>query len=682
MANSSLGATMRQGHPFECGLCCATWALTKGRASQASLLEMRRRFSWAVKPLTMGQLRQLLAQMGVSSTAVRAEPEHFLKQHVPAIVHWQHNHFVVLIRVMKNGNWLVYDPAQGDVEVTKDDVNRCFTGVALTSLLVASPAHVAKDTRNKIPVPINRPVALLILLLTLVAQMLLVMTPMQMQWVIDHLAVSSARNETYVGIGAFFLLGMLIAVITAVKDTLVLENHLGAKLASRQILHTKLIEQTGLSVGHSVGETLSRIATLSELVRIRIHSAINAFADIVFLVTALMLMAYYYWPLALLSLIAIGVHMLLSAFVMNVVRRRAAQDLSAQANLSTHVAQWAAAKIAKRFNQGSESLNNHWATLCERQRETESATQRLLVNLKALVSAIRAIELGGMYLLLVNAFNVGTISVGMIAALAAWRAMLAVRSEGLVKYHQERRMMSLYDERIVELIERDEIEQHKITLALKGSVTFSASKTSVIDSFELSAGERLLLSGPSGSGKSYFLRSLLGYQSDDTDIYFDGVHVKQISSIALEASIGWVSSTDPVDGLLIENFGECGVSEATKIIESLQRVGLGQWFLSLPLGLYTPLDSVELSDGQRSRIAIARVLFKQPKIVLLDEPLAHLDERNSTIVATALEQMPATQIWVHHGDAPIRFDHYRKTKGLYDHSKGHNTAGECDAGHG
>jgi len=120
---------IRQSEAAECGLACLAMVLGyHGHATDLGTL--RRRYPTSLSGMTMHSLMALASRMALSTRALRLEPEQLGQLKLPAILHWDMNHFVVLERVTRDGV-IIMDPAVGRISVKWSKVNTSFTGVAL-----------------------------------------------------------------------------------------------------------------------------------------------------------------------------------------------------------------------------------------------------------------------------------------------------------------------------------------------------------------------------------------------------------------------------------------------------------------------------------------------------------------------------------------------------------------------
>lgn len=160
-------------------------------------------------------------------------------------------------------------------------------------------------------------------------------------------------------------------------------------------------------------------------------------------------------------------------------------------------------------------------------------------------------------------------------------------------------------------------------------------------SFQLAPGEGLGIIGPSGSGKSTLARLIVGAIAPDSGrIRFDGATAAQWDPDALGRQIGYLPQRiDLLPGTVRDNiarFDPGATDEA--VLQAAKDAGVHEMILHLPKGYDTPLvpGEMPLSGGQVQRIGLARALYGNPRILVLDEPNAHLDNLGEAALARAL----------------------------------------------
>lgn len=161
----------------------------------------------------------------------------------------------------------------------------------------------------------------------------------------------------------------------------------------------------------------------------------------------------------------------------------------------------------------------------------------------------------------------------------------------------------------------------------------------------LSPGSVTVVMGASGSGKSTLARCLLGIgPKADGQVLLDGEPVSRWSRESLGVHVGYLpQDIELFDGTVAENIARMGPVDSERVVAAAQAAGLHGMILRLPKGYDTPLGSAAgfLSGGQRQRVGLARALYGNPALVVLDEPNANLDDEGEKALQAAVARLRA-----------------------------------------
>jgi ATP-binding cassette subfamily C protein PrsD len=161
--------------------------------------------------------------------------------------------------------------------------------------------------------------------------------------------------------------------------------------------------------------------------------------------------------------------------------------------------------------------------------------------------------------------------------------------------------------------------------------------------FQLSAGDGLGIIGLSGSGKSSIARALVGvWPVLEGAVRLDGSELHHFDPVELGQSIGYLpQAVELLDGTIAENIGRFGANHDTEaILKAATAAQVHDFIISLPDGYETRIgaDGSAMSSGQRQRIGLARALYGDPFLIVLDEPNSNLDMEGDQALTRAIAE--------------------------------------------
>ncbi len=183
------------------------------------------------------------------------------------------------------------------------------------------------------------------------------------------------------------------------------------------------------------------------------------------------------------------------------------------------------------------------------------------------------------------------------------------------------------------------LRAEQVSYGLPGASQFLIRQVQI----DLQPGMLAVVMGPSGAGKTTLARLLVGIlPASQGKVRLDGADLYTWDKQALGPHMGYLpQNIELFDGTVAQNITRFGVVDPAKLQQAVDMVGLSPWVRQWPLGLDQAIGvaGAHLSGGMRQRIGLARAVYGQPRLVVLDEPNAHLDEAGEQALMVCLGQL-------------------------------------------
>jgi ATP-binding cassette subfamily B protein RaxB len=661
-----------QAEAAECGLACLAM-IAGAYGLETDLPTLRQRFSVSVKGVTMADLVRMADALQFNSRALRAEPADLAAMRLPCILHWDMNHFVVLVSV-RRGMAVVHDPAVGLRRMTLAELSPHFTGVALELTPAAGFAPAVQRQRVSVRALLGPVVGLRRSLgqigaLALALEAFVLLSPFFMQWVVDGV-LPAADADLLLVLGVGFALLVLLQVASAAARgwaVLVLSASLNLQWLSRVFAHLMRLPLAWFEKRHA-GDVWSRFNAVQVIQKTLTTDFVEAVLDGVFAVLVLAVMWVYSPLLTAVALAAVAAYAVLRWALFGALRRRSEEALVFEARQASHFLEsLRGVQAIKLFNAQGER-HARFATLVAQALGAEVGVRQLELAAGVLHRGLFGLERVAVIWIGAQLVMQQHISLGMLFAFFAFREQFTHRVAALVDKAVALKMLQLQGERLADIVLAAPEADAPASAARAGApggaaglelrgvhFRYADGEPEVLRdlSLKIEPGESVALIGPSGCGKSTLLKLMLGLHAPTQgEVWVDGAPLTRVGVRAWREQVGVVMQDEPLfTGSIADNICFFAAQpDMAWLRQCAQLAAVHDDIEAMPMGYQTLVADMgaALSGGQKQRILLARALYRRPRILLLDEATSSLDVDRERAVNQALRQLPLTRVIVAH----------------------------------
>ncbi|MEB3295791.1 MAG: ABC transporter ATP-binding protein [Synechococcales bacterium] len=489
-----------------------------------------------------------------------------------------------------------------------------------------------------------------------------------------HLSLEFLRGASPLTVLSVFASAIVvIAVFRAVAAYL---STVGMALAASHIMTEvrdqlyQHLQQLSMSfyTRNKSGDLIARVTQdVDRLKTVTVTALLPLLTNVFSLLGMLTVMLVMNLELGLIALMVLPIFLLTANRVSKKIRRISRQQRQREGDMAATVSESVGAmKVIQAFSlQGM--LGTIFSEQNHRSHQDGAKTQTLAAELERIVEALVAIATSlilwwGVQLILQGKVTPGDLLVFFSYLKVAFKPM-----RQLAKYTGQLAKAAASGERILDLLDTmpdiQNVRGAKFAPPLQGyvqcdRVTFAYNPDSPILrqlSFQVNAGQKIAVVGPSGGGKSSFVSLLLRlYDPLEGRILIDGHDLREYQIDSLRRQMSIVLQDSILFAVSIRKNIAYGCLEASEgeIIAAAKLANAHDFIMNLPQGYDTILSErgSTLSGGQRQRIAIARAAIRKAPIIILDEPTTGLDQENEQAVTEALNRLTRgkTTFWITH----------------------------------
>ena len=652
---------IKQHDVTDCGAACL-YSVASYYGYTLPIARIRQYAATSEKGTNALGMVQAAEKLGFTAKGVRGSFESLGKVPHPAIAHvvvdQTRYHFVVIYRVTRK-HVVMMDPGDGRVhKVPHSDFEEQWTGV-LILLLPGEHFRKGNEATSVFErfwqlVRPHRTIMIQALAGAAIYTLLGLSTSIYVQKIVDHVLVGGNRN--LLNMMSIVMLGLLVVqtFIGSLKSLFVLRT--GQKIDGRLILgyykHLMELPQQFFDTMR-VGEIISRVNDAVKIRRFINDVSLSLVVNVLVVAFSFGLMFLYSWKLALIMLGVIPLYSL-TYFITNRVNRtnqrrlmEKAADLESQLVESLN-----AASTIKRFSlENAANLKTETRFVRLLRTVYRSGTTSIFAGNASEFSA----RLFTILLLWIGAGFVidRAMTPGELMSFYALVGYLTGPVNSLIGMNQTIQDALIAADRLFEImdLEREEAATEKIGLMPDrvddirfANVSFRyGTREQVFRGLNLviPKGKTTALVGESGSGKSTLMALLQRlYPLDEGRISIGDIDLHHVDRASLRRLMGVVpQQVDLFSGTLIDNVAVGDFSpDMRRVLRVTKQVGLAAFVEQLPRRYHTHLgeDGALLSGGQKQRVAVARALYRNPEILILDEATSSLDSESEQYVRQAV----------------------------------------------
>jgi ATP-binding cassette, subfamily B, bacterial CvaB/MchF/RaxB len=656
-----------QTEAAECGLACVAMVAAH-HGDNADLATLRRNQPASSRGATIAQLGLAATQVGMTARAVKADLDDLSQLLLPAVLHWNFDHFVVLVS-LRRGSAVIHDPARGALDMPLADVSRHFTGVCLElrpgksfRVRSATPAvsvfdllGTQRDARGAIAQ---------VLLMAAALEVFSVLSPLFMQSVVDQAVVSADRNlVTVLGLG-FLLLALIQVGVTAARAwvVMVLSTAMNMQVLTQLFAHMLKLPLSFFEKRH-LGDISSRFESLSVIQRTLTTSFVEAIVDGSMALVTVVVMSVYSSTLAVVVVAATLLYGLCRTALYRSLRQAQDEQIAHAARQQSRLLETVRGiQSVMLFNRQTQR-STLYANLLADNINAGIRMQRLGIGSHAAHGFIFGIE--NIAVVWIGAMLVldGALSLGMLFAFVAFKQQFAGRTAAFVDKAIDFRMLGLHAQRVSDIslaapergYEQPDVDIVCASVELRNvSFRYSEFEPPILDrvNLRIDEGESVAIVGPSGCGKTTLLKLILGLlQPSEGEVLIGGVNIAG-TGLAYRETMGAVMQHDELfAGSIADNISFFDAERDQARIEACAHsAAIDADIAAMPMRYDTPVGDMgtTLSGGQKQRVLLARALYKRPRILVLDEATSHLDMAREHSVNEAVRALKLTRIIVAH----------------------------------
>ncbi|EIG0763014.1 peptidase domain-containing ABC transporter, partial [Escherichia coli] len=641
------------------------------------LIYLRRKFNLSARGATLAGINGIAEQLGMATRALSLELDELRVLKTPCILHWDFSHFVVLVSVKRN-RYVLHDPARGIRYISREEMSRYFTGVALEVWPGSEFQSETLQTRISLRSLINsiygiKRTLAKIFCLSVVIEAINLLMPVGTQLVMDHAIPAGDRGLLTLISAALMFFILLKAATSTLRawSSLVMSTLINVQWQSGLFDHLLRLPLAFFE-RRKLGDIQSRFDSLDTLRATFTTSVIGFIMDSIMVVGVFVMMLLYGGYLTWIVLCFTTIYIFIRLVTYGNYRQISEECLVREARAASYFMETLYG-IATVKIQGMVGIRGaHWLNMKIDAINSGIKLTRMDLLFGGINTFVTACDQIVILWLGAGLVIDNQMTIGMFVAFSSFRGQFSERVASLTSFLLQLRIMSLHNERIADIAlhekeeKKPEIEivahMGPISLETNGlSYRYDSQSAPIFSALSLSVapGESVAITGASGAGKTTLMKVLCGlFEPDSGRVLINGIDIRQIGINNYHRMIACVMQDDRLfSGSIRENI--CGFAEEMDeewMVECARASHIHDVIMNMPMGYETLIGELGegLSGGQKQRIFIARALYRKPGILFMDEATSALDSESEHFVNVAIKNMNITRVIIAHRETTLR----------------------------
>jgi ATP-binding cassette subfamily B protein RaxB len=670
-----------QNEASECGLACLAM-IASYHGYKTDLLALRQRYGSSLKGATLKGLMEIAERLGFNARPLRGDLDDLPHLSLPSILHWNLNHFVVLTKISKGlggTKYHIHDPARGAQVLTREELSRHFTGVALDLLKAESFRPKIEQSQLRITQLWSSMTGFWqtirqVVLLSIILQLAALATPFFLQISIDTVFPSFDRDLLLMlalGFGGLALINFMASWLRSLV-LVTLNNGLSYQVTVNLFRHLMRLPLPWFEKRH-VGDIVSRFGSTLPITQLLSQGMIAAFIDGVMALLTLTLMFVYSPLLGTVALVALLLYASLRAAFLQALRFRNIDAITTAATENTlFIESVRGISAIKSFGQEG-NRQRIWQKAKADAINAQIKLGRLTAGFDAAAQLTLAIERVLFIYLAISLALDARLSIGMLFAFQSYKQQFLDAGVRLIEQAMNFSIVKVHLNRISDIaLSRQKNEgvlspastpEFGTGLDLRNvRFRYSHADPEILKGINLSIkpGEIIGMAGPSGGGKTTLIKIMKGL-ADPTSgqVFLNGRSLNSYDPQKLSELIGYVAQDDALyAGTIAENISFFdSYADLEDIYAAAKLARIHDDIMAMPMQYESLVGDMgsTLSGGQKQRVCIARAIYRKPALLILDEGTANIDPMMEHALMKSLTELNIAILICSHQPSAIAF---------------------------